>query len=317
MKWRARRDSDPLFLDTWKLYESCRRKRLPAKLTLETTEDGEENFTFSWKRASQPKVEASPVAQKPTNPPPSSEPSRRKSPSKLRKDRVKWVSWLERKLEETRREELPSLPGLVTTPAASLPRSAPVCVEPAGLPQLETSRTLHASGDTCYGVVETEQRSGEDEDVYAAALQTIRDVPVPEPINPTVSSPGGTSLTMLQPMKTNTEEAVPPSTQHRENTDEKQEPEFDLENYELLDFSDKSPSDTIVIKLVGYYKLYSFKLSELDDLKSCTKSDGREICVPLAHKCNKCKISQIIIKKTGHMQFYLRDYNLSYRIDPQ
>ena len=89
---------------------------------------------------------------------------------------------------------------------------------------------------------------------------------------------------MLQPMKTNTVEAVPPSTQHHENTDEKQE--FDLENYELLDFSDKNPSDTLVIKLVGYYKLYSFKLAELDILKSCTNSDGHEICVPLAHKCN-------------------------------
>ena len=80
--------------------------------------------------------------------------------------------------------------------------------------------------------------------------------------------------------------------------DEKQEPEFDLEEYELLDFSDKNPSDTLVIKLVGYYKLYSFKLAELEDLKSCTNSDGRKICVPLAHKCNECKISQIIVKNT-------------------
>ena len=164
----------------------------------------------SWKRASQPKVGASPVAQKPANPPPSSEPSRRKSPSKLRKDQVKWVFGLKGNCI-----------------IASLPRSAPVCVELAGLPLLKSNHTLLANSNTCY-VVEMEQSAGEDEDVYAAALQTIRDVPVPEPINSTVSSPGGTSLTMLQPMKTNTEEAVPPSTQHRENTDEKQEPEFEF-----------------------------------------------------------------------------------------
>ena len=317
MKWRARRDSDPLFLDTWKLYESCRRKRLPAKLTLETTEDGEENFTFSWKRASQPKVGAAPVAQKPANqpPPPPSEPSRRKSPSKLRKDWVKWVSWLERKLEETRREELPSRSRLEATPAASVPRSAPVCVEPAGSPQLETSRTLQGSGYTCFGN-ETEQRAGEDEDVYAAALQTIRDVPVPEPANPTVSSPGGTTLTMLQPMETSTEEDVPPSTPHRENTTTKQEPEFNLEDYELFDFSDKNPSDIFVLKLAGYYKHYKFKLAELDNLKSCTNSYGRETCVPLAHNCNDCENSQFIVKKIGHMQFYIRDHDLSYRVDP-
>ena len=68
----------------------------------------------------------------------------------------------------------------------------------------------------------------------------------------------------------------------------KQEPEFDLEDlFELFDFSDKIPSDTPVIKLVGYYTLYTSKLAELDDLKSCTNSDGREICVTLAHKCNE------------------------------
>ena len=66
-----------------------------------------------------------------------------------------------------------------------------------------------------------------------------------------------------------------PLTQHRENTDEKQEPEFELEDYAFLDFSDKNPSDTPVIKLVGYYELYTFKLAELDDLKSCTNSYGR------------------------------------------
>ena len=133
------------------------------------------------------------------------------------------------------------------------------------MPQLETSRTLQGSGDTCYGN-ETEQRAGEDEDVYAEALQTIRDVPVPEPANPTVSSPGGTTLTMLQPMETSTEEDVPPSTPHREITTTKQEPEFNLEDYELVDFSDKNPSDTFVLKLVGYYKHYKFKLAKLDNL---------------------------------------------------
>ena len=60
---------------------------------------------------------------------------------------------------------------------------------------------------------------------------------------------------MLQPMKTNTEEDIPPSTQHRENTDEKREPEFYFEDHELFDFSDKNPSDTFVRKLVGSYKL--------------------------------------------------------------
>ena len=121
---------------------------------------------------------------------------------------------------------------------------------------------------------------------------------------------------MLQPMESSTEEDVPPSTRHRENMTTNQEPEFNPGDYELYNFSNENPSDTFVLKLVGYYKLYKFKLAELNDLKSCTNSNGREICVPLAHNCNECEISQFIVKKIGHMQFYIRDYNLSYRVDP-
>ena len=59
-------------------------------------------------------------------------------------------------------------------------------------------------------------------------------------------------LTMMQPMETSNEEDVPPSTRNRKNTETKQEPEFNLADYELVDFSDKNPSDTFVLKLVGY-----------------------------------------------------------------
>ena len=95
--------------------------------------------------------------------------------------------------------------------------------------------------------------SREQEKTRTSTLQLYRrSVSVREPANSTVSSPGGTSLTMLQPVQTNTEEDVPPSTQNREKMEIKQELEFDLEDYELFDFSDKNQIDTFVLKLVDY-----------------------------------------------------------------
>ena len=100
---------------------------ITGSVKAQTTENGEKNFTFS---PPNPKLEQL-VAQKPANSllPPPPEPSRRKCPPKLWKDRVKWVSWLQRKLEETRREKLPAQSRLEATLAAPVPRFAPVCVQ--------------------------------------------------------------------------------------------------------------------------------------------------------------------------------------------
>ena len=99
--------------DIWALYQSCRKRNIPAKLVLETTENSEEICTFSSKGPSQP------AALKPANPPPPPvELSRRKSHSKLKKDSLKWKAWLERKLKETR-EENPFPPENLSTPPVS------------------------------------------------------------------------------------------------------------------------------------------------------------------------------------------------------
>ena len=106
--------------DIWALYQSCRKRNIPAKLVLETTENSEEICTFSSKGPSQP------AALKPANPPPPPvELSRRKSHSKLKKDSLKWKAWLERKLKETR-EENPFPPENLSTPPGKDARSAPV-----------------------------------------------------------------------------------------------------------------------------------------------------------------------------------------------
>ena len=88
---------DSVFGQVWSLYQACRRNGTWAKLVLESGEDGE-TFSFTSKRPPVPVHVAAAV-----NPPrpQSTRSNKRKSPSNLKKDRIKWRAWLERKLMET------------------------------------------------------------------------------------------------------------------------------------------------------------------------------------------------------------------------
>ena len=88
---------DSVFPQVWSLYQACRRSGIWAKLVLENGVDGE-TFSFTSKRHPVPVHFAAAV-----NPPrpQSTRSNKRKSPSNLKKDRVKWRAWLERKLKET------------------------------------------------------------------------------------------------------------------------------------------------------------------------------------------------------------------------
>ena len=211
MKERDRRDTTSVFPDIWALYQSCRKRNIPAKLVLETTENGEEICTFSWKGPSQ-----AAAALKPANPPPPpAELSRRKSPSKLKKDRVKWRAWLERKLNETR-EENPSPPENLSTTPGKDARSAPVNVcevelsAGTGVPSTAVSQ-YDIQGD--HEQLSTNEpssqpreedvlpmRNEEDNDADArAALLTILQVPDDPKPNPIITTAEGATLTRLQP----------------------------------------------------------------------------------------------------------------------
>ena len=96
--------TNSVFSQVYTLYTSCKERGSWARLVLETDSNGEETVTFSVKETSH----SIPAPSQSYQPPPARRRGR-KTPSKARKDKVKWRAWLEKKLEESR-AELPSLP---------------------------------------------------------------------------------------------------------------------------------------------------------------------------------------------------------------
>ena len=112
--------TNSVFSQVYTLYTSCKERGSWARLVLETDSNGEETVTFSVKETSH----SNPAPSTSYHPPPARR-GGRKTPSKARKDKVKWRAWLERKLEESR-EEVPSLPKPVSSadPPAPCPSYA-------------------------------------------------------------------------------------------------------------------------------------------------------------------------------------------------
>ena len=98
-----------------------------ARLEIKTS-GGEEEYSFTSRRQVPSKTTI------PTSPNPFTPSNKRKSPSKWRKDNVKWGAWLEKKLEETKvprkppSEESPSksYPSEISDPSLLLQTSPPV-----------------------------------------------------------------------------------------------------------------------------------------------------------------------------------------------
>ena len=137
---------DTVFSQAYSLYQACRKSGTWAKLVLECGENGEEVFSFSSKRFSGQTSSPLTSSIKPTPPTMS---TRRKTPSKWRKDRVKWRAWLGRKLEDSkdpRREEDPSQSGACK---AVPPTSNSRCVPADSVVEVQCVDrcTIHLQGD--------------------------------------------------------------------------------------------------------------------------------------------------------------------------
>ena len=182
-----------IFLQAWNLYTSCKRSGTWAKLVLECDGDGMETFSFSSKRPSDP---CYPNVADPPQPTPPTQSTKRKTPSKLRKDRVKWRAWLERKLLETTnepyREEYPSRSG-----ESAVPPPASSCAPPASLNP--DTRYTHVQGDQEHGSFPPSSSNEEDTDVYGAAISYINSIPNSSP-NDIITTPLGSTFTKLQPL---------------------------------------------------------------------------------------------------------------------
>ena len=140
-----RRTQGTVFSQVYSLYQTCRKSGTWAKLVLECGENGEEVFSFSSKRSSG-QTNSTLTSNIPLNP--SNVSSKRKTPSKQKKDRVKWRAWVERKLEDSkdpRREENPSQSGACE---ALPPSSNSSCVPADSVMdvQCEDRSTIHLQG---------------------------------------------------------------------------------------------------------------------------------------------------------------------------
>ena len=135
---------DTVFSQVYSLYQACRKSGTWAKLVLECGENGEEVFSFSSKRFSG-QTSSTLTSSIPANP--SSISSKRKTPSKQKKDRVKWRAWLERKLEESKepcREENSSQSGACVAPPPTS-NSSYVPVNPVVNVQCEDTATARCT----------------------------------------------------------------------------------------------------------------------------------------------------------------------------
>ena len=143
---------DTVFAQTYSLYQTCRKSGTWAKLVMECGENGEEVFSFSSKRFSG-QTNSTLTSSIQSTPPTIS--TKRKTPSKWRKDRVKWRAWLERKLEDSkedsRREENPTQSGA----CEALPPSSNSSCVPADSgvmdvqceDRVDAQCTMHLQGD--------------------------------------------------------------------------------------------------------------------------------------------------------------------------
>ena len=183
-----------IFLQAWNLYTSCKRSGTWAKLVLECDVDGMETFSFSSKR---PSDLCYPDVADPPQPTPPTQSTKRKTPSKLRKDRVKWRAWLERKLLETTnepcREEYPSQSG-----ESAVPPPVSSCAPPASL-NPHTPRYTHVQGDQGHSSFPPSSSNEEDTNVYGLAISYLNSIPDSSP-NETVTTPLGSTFTTLQPL---------------------------------------------------------------------------------------------------------------------
>ena len=192
--------TNSVFPQVYTLYTSCKERGSWARLVLETDSNGEETVTFSVKETSH----SIPAPSQSYQPPPARR-GGRKTPSKARKDKVKWRAWLERKLEESR-EEVPSLskPVFSADPPAPSPSYASVCIS-------STAETTAQATCTLPSAAELVSHNAE-ENIYSSALLTISSVPEEKDAdNATVTTPTGTKLARMQPMDTDSEVIIPPA----------------------------------------------------------------------------------------------------------
>ena len=165
---------DTVFSQVYSLYQACRKSGTWAKLVLECGENGEELFSFSSKRFSG-QTNSTLTSNIPLNP--SSVSSKRKTPSKQKKDRVKWREWLKRKLEESKepcREDNSSQSGAcVAPPPTSNSSYVPVPIVNVQCEDTAAARcTIHLQGDhgnisnpLPHPVHQTSRPAGGDEDM--------------------------------------------------------------------------------------------------------------------------------------------------------
>ena len=172
---------DSVFPQVWSLYQACRRSGTWAKLVLESGEDGE-TFSFTSKRPPVPVHVAAAV-----NPPrpQSTRSNKRKSPSNLKKDRVKWRAWLERKLEETKQSCREETGSQSERPPPILAPSFASVTSGIQLPTLAYTLT----DPTTYTNPPPSTPSSE-EDIYRCE----------EDSSEIITTPGGSQLTVLQPV---------------------------------------------------------------------------------------------------------------------
>ena len=197
--------TNSVFSQVYTIYTSCKERGSWARLVLETDSNGEETVTFSVKETSN----SNPAPSTSYQPPPARR-GGRKTPSKARKDKVKWRAWLERKLEESR-EEVPSLPKPVSSadPPAPSPSYASVCISGTAETTVQATCTLPSAAELV--------SHNAEENVYSSALLMISSVPEEKDAdNATFTTPTGTKLTRMQPMDTDSEVIIPPvySIQH-------------------------------------------------------------------------------------------------------
>ena len=199
--------TNSVFSQVYTLYTSCKERGSWARLVLETDSNGEETVTFSVKETSH----SNPAPSTSYHPPPARR-GGRKTPSKARKDKVKWRAWLERKLEESR-EEVPSLPKPVSSadPPAPCPSYASVCISSTAETTAQATCTLPSAAELVSHNAEDYTADTSEENIYSSALLTISSVPEEKDADKvTVTTPTGTKLARMQPMDTDSEVILPP-----------------------------------------------------------------------------------------------------------
>ena len=247
---RGPRPRSSVFLQVWRLYQTCRETGTWAKLVLENGDDGE-TFSFSSKRPNVPAPDGHvPVADN-RHPQVQSQPAqvKRKTPSRSKKDRVKWRSWLERKLEETKQSITEDTAPVVHVnvqvadqpPPPSCPSYAAAVssggVGGASRPATAdpTHQAMHPSNQpSTPGSGET--NSCRDPSLVDTLLSNQS--PVRTDGNFIVTSPGGTELAVLQPVAP----GIPQLDGEDEETSDEETSEEETSEDESPDADSRSPA---------------------------------------------------------------------------